>query len=184
MQMQDEAPMAPWTLFFGFRGRINRAKYWLALLILFAADAALTLLGRGIAGGTTFYVVSQAVNLAIFVSTLALGTKRLHDRDRSAWWLLLLYLGPFVVAITGWLLVWGTAGSFGDARVVSLFLLRLCLLGGIALAIWGSVEIGFRRGTTGYNRFGADPLAKSDHRWSRPRRDLVIEAATNAPIDR
>jgi hypothetical protein len=30
----------------------------------------------------------------------------------------------------------------------------------IALAIWGQVEIGFRRGTSGYNRFGADPLAR------------------------
>jgi uncharacterized membrane protein YhaH (DUF805 family) len=175
--------MDAWRLFFGFRGRINRAKYWLALLILFTGDAALTLLGRAAGGGTTFQVVSHAVNLAIFVSTLALGIKRLHDRDRAAWWLLLFYIGPFLVGLAGWLFLWTTAGSFGDTRVVSLFLLRLSLLAGIALAIWGQVEIGFRRGTAGYNRFGADPLAKSDHRWSRPRRDLVIGATTNAPID-
>jgi len=169
--------MNQWTFFFGFRGRINRAKYWLALLILFTADATLTLLGRAVGGGTTLQVVSYAANLAIFISTLALGAKRLHDRDRSAWWLCLFYLGPFLIGITGWLFVWATAGSFGDVRVFSLFLLRLCLLGSIALAIWGSAEVGFRRGITGYNRFGADPLAKIQHRWSRPRRNSVVEPA-------
>ena len=169
--------MNQWTFFFGFRGRINRAKYWLALLILFTADVALTLLGRAVGGGTTFQVVSHAVNLAIFISTLALGVKRMHDRDRSGWWLLLYYMGPFLVGIAGWLFVWATAGSFGDVRVFSLFLLRLSLLGAIALAIWGAVEVGFRRGTTGYNRFGADPLAKTQHRWSRPRRSSVVEPA-------
>jgi uncharacterized membrane protein YhaH (DUF805 family) len=169
--------MDAWTLFFGFRGRINRAKYWLALLILFAADLALTLLGRAVGGGTTLQVVSYAVNLAVFIATLAPGIKRLHDRDRSAWWLCLFYLGPFLVGITGWLLVWATAGSFGDIRVFSLFLFRVFLLGGIVLAIWGTIEVGFRRGTAGYNRFGADPLAKIQRRWSRPRRNSVVEQA-------
>jgi uncharacterized membrane protein YhaH (DUF805 family) len=152
--------MDAWMFFFGFRGRINRAKYWLALLIFFLAAVALTLLGLAVGKSTPFQIVSHAVNLATFVSTIAVSIKRLHDRDRSAWWLLLFYAGPFLIAFAGWPFLWATAGSFGDARVLSLFLVRLCLFGGIALAIWGSVEMGFLRGTTGYNRFGADPLAK------------------------
>ncbi len=119
-------------LFFGFRGRINRAKYWLALVILFAADAVVSLLGFAVGNGVAFQIVSYAVNFAIFISTIALGFRRLHDRDRSAWWLLLFYTGPFLVAFAGWALVWATAGSFGDAKVVALFLLRLFLLAGIA----------------------------------------------------
>lgn len=170
--------MDAWTFFFGFRGRINRAKYWLALLIFCIVDVVLSLVGLAVGKDLAFQkdlpfqIVSSAVNFAIFVSTLAVGVKRLHDRDRSAWWLLLFYVGPFLVALSGWLLLWATAGSFGDARLVSLFMLRLCLMGGIALAIWGSVEIGFRRGTTGYNRFGADPLAKKP----RPPRPLAGSA--------
>jgi uncharacterized membrane protein YhaH (DUF805 family) len=120
-----------------------------------------------------FQVVSYGVNLAIFVSTIAVGVKRLHDRDRSAWWLLLFYMGPALVALAGGALLWSAFGSFGDARDVALFLLRLCLLGGFALGIWGLVEIGFRRGTKGYNRFGADPLAK------KPRR--LVGAAAQQP---
>jgi uncharacterized membrane protein YhaH (DUF805 family) len=174
-QRQDagETPMDALTFFFGFRGRINRAKYWLALLILCVVDVALGLVGLAVGKGVAFQTVNSAVNLAIFVSTLAVGVKRLHDRDRSAWWLLLFYVGPFLVALSGWLLLWATAGSSCDVRVLSLFMLRLCLMAGIALAIWGQVEIGFRRGTTGYNRFGADPLAKKP----RPPRPLAGVAA-------
>lgn len=152
--------MHAWTFFFSFRGRINRAKYWLALLIFCVIDVVLGLIGVGIGKGVVLQIVSSALNLAIFISTLALSLKRLHDRDRSAWWLLLFYVGPFLVGFSGWMLLWATPGSFGDLRLLSLFLLRLCLMAAIALAIWGQIEIGFRRGTTGYNRFGADPLAK------------------------
>jgi len=94
------------------------------------------------------------VNLAIFVASFAIAIKRLHDRNRSAWWLLLFYMGPVLFIATGVAIMWPTAGGAS-------FLLGLCLIGGFALAIWGSVEIGFLRGTTGYNRFGPDPLARS-----------------------
>lgn len=169
--------MDAWTFFFGFRGRINRAKYWLALLIFLVIDVVLSLIGLAVGKGMAFQIVSYGVNLPIFVSTIAVSIKRLHDRDRSAWWFLLLYIVPVALIVVGGFLLWSVAGSFGDVRDVSLLLLRLCVLGGIAFCIWGQVEIGFRRGTAGYNRFGADPLAKIQHRWSRPRRNSVVEPA-------
>jgi uncharacterized membrane protein YhaH (DUF805 family) len=153
--------MDAWTFLLGFRGRINRAKYWLALLIFFIADAVLFLLGWAFGDATAFHVISYLVNLAIFVSSLAVGVRRVHDRDRSAWWLFLFYIGPGLFALAALALKWFAVGSFGDARVLSLFLLRLCVFGGFALGIWGVVEMGFLCGTKGYNRFGADPLAKN-----------------------
>lgn len=152
--------MDTWTFFFGFRGRINRAKYWLAMLIFLVIDVVLSLIGLAIGKGLAFQIASYGVDFAIFVATIAVSIKRLHDRDRSAWWLWLLYIVPVVLIVVGGFLLWSAAGSFGDAKDVSLFLLRLCVLAGIAFCTWGLVEIGFRRGTTGYNRFGADPLAK------------------------
>jgi uncharacterized membrane protein YhaH (DUF805 family) len=148
------------AFFFGFRGRINRTKYWLALLIFVVADVALLLLGLAFGNGAIFHLFSYPINLAIFASSLAVGVKRLHDRDRSAWWLFVFYFAPGLFALPALALMWGAMGSFGDARDVSLFLLRLCLVGAFALAIWGLVEMGFLRGTTGYNRFGPDPLAE------------------------
>ena len=81
-------------LFFGFKGRINRGKYWLAILIFVIV---------GLIMGTISYIADEAppaqllgiiVNIGLFISGLAVGIKRLHDRDKSGWWLLLFYLLP------------------------------------------------------------------------------------------
>ena len=161
-----EAAIELWELLFGFRGRINRARYWLALTILCGAAMVVSLFGYAAGETLAFRVFSHAFNLAVFLATIAVGIKRLHDRDRSGWWLAVFYIGPLLVAAAGGLLLWTAAGSLSDGRYVALFLLRLCFVGAFALALWGVVETGFLRGTTGYNRFGADPLA------GRPRRRI------------
>ena len=151
------------SLFFSFGGRINRAKYWLAVLVFVVADAALGLLGWMLDNGVVFQILSFVVNLAVFIATIAVCIKRLHDRDRSGWWLLLFYAGPVAVALIGGFIFWAAADTVGMSAEWSYLGLRLCLLGGIALAIWGFVEIGCRRGTAGYNRFGPDPLKQQAH---------------------
>jgi uncharacterized membrane protein YhaH (DUF805 family) len=151
------------SLLFSFRGRINRAKYWLAVLAFVIADIVLGLVGWVMGNGVVFQVLSFVVNLAVFISGIAVCIKRLHDRDRSGWWLLLFYAGPVVVALVGGFVFWAAADTFGTAADWSYLGLRFCFLGGIALAIWGFVEIGCRRGTAGYNRFGPDPLKAQAH---------------------
>ena len=99
------------------------------------------------------------IDLAVLVASIALGIKRLHDRDRYAWWLLLFFLGPVVFAGAGGAIMWAGASSVGMTEDWSLFP-RLCRIGGFALGIWGLVEIGFLRGSAGYNRFGPNPLGK------------------------
>jgi uncharacterized membrane protein YhaH (DUF805 family) len=146
------------SLFFSFGGRINRAKYWLAALVFLVVDIVLGLIGWVFGNGVIFQILSFIVNLAIFISGIAVSIKRLHDRDRSGWWLMLFYFGPFVFALIGGFMFWAAADTVGMSAEWSYLGLRLCILGGIALVIWGFVEIGCRRGTAGYNRFGPDPL--------------------------
>ena len=148
------------SLFFTFRGRINRAKFWLACLIFFGVGILLGLIGIIAGDSRVFEGFDGLVNLAMFVSGLAVAAKRLHDRDKSAWWLVLFYFSPAVfIAIAGGIM-WGAAGAVGMTAYVALLLLKLCILGGIAIGIWGFVEIGCLRGTAGYNRFGPDPLPR------------------------
>jgi uncharacterized membrane protein YhaH (DUF805 family) len=151
------------SLLFSFRGRINRAKYWLAVLVFVVADAVLGLLGWVLDNGVAVQILSFVVNLAVLIASIAVCIKRLHDRDRSGWWLLLFYVGPVAVALIGGFIFWAAADAVGMSAEWSYLGLRLCILGGIALAIWGFVEIGCRRGTAGYNRFGPDPLKRQAH---------------------
>ena len=74
---------------------------------------------------------------------LAVSAKRLHDRGKSAWWLLVFWLLP------------STLDRVGD-RIEGVGV--IFMLASIALSIWGLVEMGFLRGTVGSNRYGPDPL--------------------------
>jgi uncharacterized membrane protein YhaH (DUF805 family) len=154
---RKEADVDLASLLLRFDGRINRAKYWLATLVYAIINLLLALFDRVWDQSVGFAALSFVINIGVFVSGLAVGTKRLHDRDRSAWWLLLFYLLPSVLLV--WILVDIEIGSNVTLRYVSLLLALLIIW------IWQIVELGFLRGTIGPNAYGPDPLASKD----RPR---------------
>ena len=84
-------------LLFSFEGRINRQPYWMFVLAVIAVTFVLVgismVIGEKV--GTILLVLFQ---LAVLWSALAIQVKRWHDRDKSAWWLL-MNLVPFVGAI-------------------------------------------------------------------------------------
>lgn len=78
-----------------FSGRASRSEYW--YFQLFAALCSIligVLVGRG-GGGD---VIGAVVSLVLFLPQLAVGVRRLHDTDRSGWWLLIM-LVPLIGAI-------------------------------------------------------------------------------------
>ena len=81
-------------LLFGFRGRINRGKYWMAVLAYTSMMIAVVGLGFFFYFHLLFLFLAAFVLLILMVSGAAVGTKRLHDRNKSGWWLLLFYLVP------------------------------------------------------------------------------------------
>lgn len=89
--------------------------------------------------------------LVVFVAVaLAVSVRRLHDRGKSGWWLLAMYLPLFVLGVFEGL----TELSPGEPNVV------LSLLS-LAFSIWALVELGCLKGTVGSNKFGPDPLNPS-----------------------
>jgi uncharacterized membrane protein YhaH (DUF805 family) len=140
---------------FGASGRINRAKYWLSLFKLSIAGllaAVVLFTGAGLAA-PLFLIMVIVVFVPWLLWAFAIHTERLHDRDKSAWWLVIFYLVPGVLwqlAVAAWF-----AGPAGP-------LLHYALaLAGFALTIWGFVEIGCLRGTAGSNTYGPDPLVRA-----------------------
>jgi uncharacterized membrane protein YhaH (DUF805 family) len=131
-----------WSLLFGFQGRINRAKYWIATVTYISATIALVGLGFFFSFHTIFFIIAAIVFIAMTVSGIAVGLKRLHDRDMSGWWLLVFYLLPPVVD--------GIGRALGIPVLFS--------LAGSAISIWALVVLGFLRGTPGANQYGPDPL--------------------------
>lgn len=129
------------SLLFAFDGRINRAKYWLAVVLYFVVLV--------IAAGVMFalpgmigIILMGIIYLAALVSGIAVGIKRLHDCDKSGWWLLVFYVVPGLLS--------AAATSMDSSIVLN--------LASLAVSIWAIVQLGFLRGTIGANRFGPDPI--------------------------
>ena len=107
--------------------------------------AIVELLPFGTFGDTPSYVVLGAGSIGAIWISLALSAKRLHDRNKSAWWLLLFWLLPAVL--------------MGVGAGIGMWSIGLPLvLAGAAIVIWAFVEFGCLRGTEGQNAYGADPL--------------------------
>ena len=115
------------SLLTSFEGRINRAKWWLGLLILVIVQwivwyiIAMTM-GVDMMGSSDPDMMEQAmiamsvplgiVSLIFLYPSLALYTKRWHDRGKSGWWTLIILI-PLIGGI--WALI--ELGILGEPSV-------------------------------------------------------------------
>ena len=78
-----------------FSGRARRKEYWMFFLfnviILFVLGFV-----EGFAGSAG--IVSMLYSLGVLIPSIAVSVRRLHDTDRSGWWLL-IGLVPLIGAI-------------------------------------------------------------------------------------
>lgn len=81
--------------------------------------------------------------------------KRLHDRNKTGWWLVPYFIVP------------GIYSQFED-RLPDSNAMALLGLAVSIVAFWGLVEMLCLKGTTGPNRFGPDPLAPVTPEDARP----------------
>jgi uncharacterized membrane protein YhaH (DUF805 family) len=139
-------------IFFSFRGRANRAAFWLVSVTWFVVAPVLYYAWTASGGPELSFDVNRLADaafivlaIAVLTSCFAIGVMRLHDRNKSAWWLALFYFCPPVVE---------TLASLNALDSAMVFLNILSL----AITLWAFVELGFVRGTFGPNRYGPDPM--------------------------
>jgi uncharacterized membrane protein YhaH (DUF805 family) len=91
-----------------FQGRARRSEFWLFALFVFIVEAVFIVLLAATGGfdtprpGATAGLVNLLFGLfalGIFIPNLALTFRRLHDINRSAWWIFISLI-PLVGAIT------------------------------------------------------------------------------------
>jgi len=93
---------------------------------------------------------------------LAISIKRLHDRDKSGWWMVPFFVLP------------GLYNQFSDRLNDSYLVLPLGLIAGL-LCLWGAIEMYFLKGSRKANRFGPNPLLQPPARDTRSRWDQQSE---------
>ena len=80
------------AILFSFKGRINRAKFWMVNLLLTVVLGIVVLIY-----GEERSVILLSFGILCFWAGLAVTAKRWHDRNKSAWWILIALipiLGP------------------------------------------------------------------------------------------
>jgi uncharacterized membrane protein YhaH (DUF805 family) len=146
-------------ILFSFEGRIGRGTYWLAILALIVAVVVLTfapfLLNSEAVAVLLLAFTSQFIWLLSLWPILAVGAKRLHDRNKNGWWLLVFWLLPLALVVVGSGIVLyddprtGRSGDFSTGAIL--------IFASLLPALWGIVELGILPGTRGPNPYGADP---------------------------
>jgi uncharacterized membrane protein YhaH (DUF805 family) len=101
-----ELMFAPLRKYADFNGRARRSEYWLFYLFTLVVSVVLGFIGNMVLGAPDptnpfaggGFILQMIFSLAVLVPSLAVGARRLHDTDRSGWWLLLIFL-PIIGAV-------------------------------------------------------------------------------------
>ena len=155
--MRDMSPLE-WALrpikkYAVFSGRASRAEYWWFYLATTIAGMATAVLDEfaGQAG-----ITNGTLNLVLILPSLTVAVRRLHDTDRSGWWLFFFVI-PLFVAV-----MFGVALARGNEALDDMTAFLVVGAIGSAIVIIALIVFMIQPGTPGPNRYGPDPYGPDD----------------------
>jgi uncharacterized membrane protein YhaH (DUF805 family) len=148
--------MSLWQLLFSFEGRIARTKFLISIILVNILLAALELTLHKIFSveidDSLFWLTISMINAGFITFIWAtLGVKRLHDRNKSGWWILAIQVVPSLVLYPA-IEVAQMGGQLATIGTIVAII-------SIVVLLWSWIELVHLRGTPGDNRFGPDPHA-------------------------
>ena len=145
---------------FNVSDRATRSEYWWFFLLYFISSSILKLFIEMV--GITFSWIFNIILIYLTFCFFTVSVRRLHDVNRRGFWLLLPWVTSFLSVAVEKLKY--------DGMDMPEFLPDICLFIGSGLIIYIFV-LTMLIGTKGTNRFGKDPLTKTD--------DLIAETKIN-----
>lgn len=99
--------------YIGFSGRAARSEYWYWVLFVVLLTIVAWLIDMTVFGFNTTGVnpISVIVGLATLLPGLAVSVRRLHDIDRTGWWVLLALTVIGAIVLIVWACMRGTVGA-------------------------------------------------------------------------
>lgn len=145
-----EAVSVCFRKFVTFSGRASRSEYWYFILFTALAGFVTALIDIAIFGtDNDVSPLNSLVSLIIFLPSLAVSWRRLHDTNRSGWWIGGFWLAMLVAGIGAGLVM--TGAPEGQDAMIGVFGVL-----GIAVLIYSIVLLVLfcTKGDPGPNRFG------------------------------
>lgn len=94
MSFQDAVTTVLTKKYADFSGRARRSEYWFFVLAYFIAFVVASIIDMVVG----IPILEILLALGLFIPSLAVSVRRLHDTDHSGWWLLIGII-PLVGAI-------------------------------------------------------------------------------------
>lgn len=99
-----------------FQGRASRSEYWWFYLFNVLVSYGVTIfttLTMGFDAGAAFSLI---VSLVFLLPALAVFVRRLHDRNRSGWWILIIITIIGIIPLFYWMVSKGSkeANEYGE----------------------------------------------------------------------
>ncbi len=123
-----------------FQGRARRSEFWWYILVVIVIQIILSIIQRFI--GTP--ILTGLLSLALLLPNLGISVRRLHDLDKTGWWILLPIAPSLLAIICMFLFQWTLVMIFWVATLAC----------AILLIYWYA-----QPGSSGQNKFGPDPKA-------------------------
>lgn len=167
--------LMPLKRYADFSGRSRRMEYWMWVVFQFLIGIVFVILMVALGGAALMrgdmaglmamggvliilYLLYLLLSLVFLVPNLAVTIRRLHDTDRSGWWIMLFW-GPYLLMIANTYMMGAKMAGGGDPATggtVNLVLSLAFLVGALVLLVFMFLE-----GTRGPNRYGPDPKGQN-----------------------
>jgi len=131
-----------------FNGRVRRTEFWYYVLAYVVISVVLAVIQSLV--GTR--LLTGLLSLALLLPSLGMAVRRLHDINRSGWWILIGVVPLVVMMLLTIMAV--MMGSLGGMFLSATLMPILSLAAAVLLIYWYA-----QPGTAGPNQYGADPKA-------------------------
>jgi uncharacterized membrane protein YhaH (DUF805 family) len=157
-----------------FSGRSRRMEFWMwqlfqviiyvvvVVLAMALGGGAMMMMGNGgdpsslvAAGGAMMIIILLycLYCLAVLIPSIAVAVRRLHDTNRTGWWVL-APLAPYLVMFVAGMMAASSPDMAGVASLIALVSGLAVIALGLTLLVFYFLE-----GTKGPNQYGPDPKA-------------------------
>lgn len=165
----------PFKRYADFSGRSRRMEFWMWQLFQFLLYVAVIVLSVALGGGAMMMVGKDPSSalaaggtiliifafygiycLAIIIPSIAVAVRRLHDTNRTGWWVLAPIV-PYILLIVAGGVAAGSPDSAGAASILALILMLVMVALAIVLLVFYFLD-----GTPGTNSYGPDPKGRGE----------------------
>ena len=111
-----EAIRSGFTNYTNFKDRASRSEYWFWVLFITIAGICTLIVDAFIVGDLDLAPINLIFNIIVILPGTAVSVRRLHDVNRSGWWLFIILTVIGIILLLYWAIKAGDkeANKFGS----------------------------------------------------------------------